>query len=72
MWETCAIELQVKLPRTVAVELEEVQRTNPELLSRMLTYAVARRRIFDRLVVSGLHAHSPVAKLDTSRGTTLP
>jgi hypothetical protein len=70
MWEPCAVDLRVKLPRTVAVELEEVQRTDPELLSRMLTYAVARRRIFDRLVLNGLHGHS--AKLDTPRGTVLP
>ena len=28
MWETCAIDLKVQLPRTVAVELEEVQ-VNP-------------------------------------------
>lgn len=71
MWDTCAIDLKVKLPRKVAVELEEVQRTDPELLSRMLTYAVARRRIFDRLVVAGMHAHN-VGKLDTARGTILP
>lgn len=71
MWETCAIDLKVKLPRTVAVELEEVQRTDPEMLSRMLTYALARRRIFDRLVVTGLHGHG-AGKLDTARGTILP
>lgn len=72
MWETCAIDLKVKLPRTVAVELEEVQRTDPEMLSRMLTYALARRRIFDRLVVTGLHGHGGTGKLDTARGTILP
>ena len=72
MWETCAIDLKVKLPRTVAVELEEVQRTDPELLSRMLTYAVARRRIFDRLVIAGLHGHGGAGKLDTAEGTVLP
>ena len=72
MWEPCAIDLKVKLPRTVAVELEEVQRTDPELLSRMLTYAVARRRIFDRLVVAGLKGHPAAENLDTSRGTVLP
>jgi hypothetical protein len=71
MWDTCAIDLKVKLPRKVAVELEEVQRTDPELLSRMLTYAVTRRRIFDRLVVAGLHARN-VGKLDTAQGTILP
>ena len=68
MWETCAVDLQVQLPRTVAAELEQVQRTDPELLSRMLLYAVSRRRIFDRMVIAGLHAE----KLDTARGTALP
>lgn len=68
MWETCAVDLQVQLPRTVAAELEQVQRTDPEMLSRMLMYAVARRRIFDRMVIAGLRAE----KLDTARGTALP
>lgn len=68
MWETCAVDLQVRLPRTVAAEVEQVQRNDPEMLSRMLMYAVARRRIFDRMVVAGLHAE----KLDTPRGTALP
>jgi hypothetical protein len=72
MWDTCAIDLTVKLPRTVAQEVAEVQRTDPELLSRMLTYAVVRRRIFDRLVVAGLHGRPGVVKLDTARGTNLP
>lgn len=68
MWETCAVDLQVQVPRTIAAELEQVQRNNPEMLSRMLMYAVARRRIFDRMVVASLHAE----KLDTPRGTVLP
>ena len=68
MWDTCAIDLQVQVPRTVAEELENVQRTNPEMLSRMLMYAVARRRIFDRMVIAGLTTE----KLDTARGTVLP
>lgn len=50
MWDTCAVDLKVELPSTVARELEEVQREDPEVLSRMLMYTVARRRIFERLV----------------------
>ena len=68
MWETCAVDLQIQLPRMVAAEVEQVQRNDPEMLSRMLTYAVARRRIFDRMVLASLHAE----KLDTPRGTALP
>ena len=29
MWDTCAVDLRVNLPRTVAAEVEEVQRNDP-------------------------------------------
>jgi hypothetical protein len=50
MWDTCAIDLRVQLPTSLAVQVREVQEQEPELLSRMLMYAMARRTIFDRLV----------------------
>ena len=50
MWDTCAIDLRVQLPTSVALQVQEVQEQEPELLSRMLMYAMARRTIFDRLV----------------------
>ena len=50
MWDTCAVELRVQLPRSVAVEVEQVQRTDPELLSRLVFYAMTRRTIYDTLV----------------------
>lgn len=53
MWETCAVELKVRLPRSVAAEVEEVQRRDPEMLSRMLLYAIARRTMFDHLATRG-------------------
>lgn len=49
MWETCAVELRIRLPEPLAAEVEEVQRQDPEMLSRMLAYAMARRTIFDHL-----------------------
>lgn len=49
MWETCAVDLRVSLPKSVAAEVEKVQRTDPEMLSRMVYYAVTRRTIFDHL-----------------------
>lgn len=52
MWDTCAVELKVRLPRPVAAEVEEVQRRDPEMLSRMLFYAMTRRTIFDHLAGS--------------------
>jgi len=55
MWDTRAVELRVNLPGTVAAELEEVQRRDPELLSRIVYYAMTRRTIFDHLAAhSGL------------------
>ncbi len=52
MWETCAVELRVRLPRPVAAEVEEVQRRDPDLLSRLVLYAVTRRTIYDQLTAS--------------------
>jgi hypothetical protein len=49
MWDSCAVELKVHLPRPVAAEVEEVQRRDPEMLSRILLYALTQRRIFDHL-----------------------
>jgi hypothetical protein len=49
MWETRAVELRVSLPTPVAAEVEEVQRSDPEMLSRILLYVLARRTIYDQL-----------------------
>jgi hypothetical protein len=49
MWETRSVELNVSLPRDIAAQLEEVQRTDPELLSRMITYGLTRRAIYRKL-----------------------
>lgn len=49
MWETCPVDLRLNLPRPVADELAEVQRKDPEMLSRLVMYAVARRTIYDHL-----------------------
>ena len=50
MWDTCAVDLRVHLPKSVAVEVEQVQRNDPEMLSRILFYAMTRRTIYDTLV----------------------
>jgi hypothetical protein len=49
MWETCAVDVRVWLPAAVAAEVEEVQREDPEMLSQMLVYALARRTMFHHL-----------------------
>ncbi len=52
MWETCAVDLRVNLPRSLAAEVEEVQRRDPEMLSRLMLYMLTRRTIFDHLTQS--------------------
>lgn len=47
--ETCAVSLSVELPRAVAMEVEEVQKRDPEFLSRILMYGLTRRAIYEGL-----------------------
>jgi len=56
MGETCAVSLSVELPRDVAAEIEEVQRRDPEVLSRILMYGLTRRAIYQRLSREGVAA----------------
>jgi hypothetical protein len=49
MWETCSVQLNVRLPRDIAVQAEEVQRTDPEFLSRVVLYGLTRRSIYRQL-----------------------
>lgn len=49
MWETCSVELNVRLPRDIAAQAEEVQKTDPEFLSRVILYGLTRRAIYDKL-----------------------
>lgn len=51
--DTCAVELRVELPRALAAEVEEVQRENPAILSRILLYGLTRRAIYDGLSRGG-------------------
>jgi hypothetical protein len=49
MAETCAVELQVRLPQSLADEVERVKEADPDALSRIVAYGVTRRAIFDHL-----------------------
>lgn len=49
MWETCSVQLNVRLPRDVAAQAEEVQLTDPEFLSRVVLYGLTRRSIYRHL-----------------------
>jgi hypothetical protein len=49
MWETCSVHLSVRLPRDIAEQAEEVQKTDPEFLSRVIMYGLTRRSIYRHL-----------------------
>jgi hypothetical protein len=49
MWETCSVQLKVRLPRELAQEAEEVQKSDPEFLSRVVLYGLTRRSIYQHL-----------------------
>jgi hypothetical protein len=49
MWETCSVQLNVRLPRDIAAEAEEVQKSDPEFLSRVVLYGLTRRSIYRHL-----------------------
>jgi hypothetical protein len=49
MWETRSVQLNVRLPRDLAAQAEEVQRTDPEFLSRVVLYGLTRRSIYRHL-----------------------
>ncbi len=49
MWETRAVQLNVRLPRDIAAQAEEVQNSDPEFLSRVVLYGLTRRSIYQHL-----------------------
>lgn len=53
MWETCSVQLTVRLPRDIAEQAEEVQKTDPEFLSRVILYGLTRRSIYRHLREQG-------------------
>ena len=49
MWETRSVQITVQLPHDIAEQAEEVQRTDPEFLSRVMLYGLTRRSIYRHL-----------------------
>ena len=49
MWNTRSVQLNVRLPNDVASEAEEVQRSDPDFLSRVIQYGLTRRSIYHGL-----------------------
>ena len=59
MSESRSVNLVLSLPSQLADEVERVQRTNPELLVRVIEYGMIRRAVFDHLEgVLALHRSS--------------
>ena len=49
MWETRSVQINVRLPWEMAAQAEEVQRTDPDFLSRVILYGLTRRSIYRSL-----------------------
>jgi hypothetical protein len=49
MWETRSVQINVRLPKDIAAQAEEVQRADPEFLSRVILYGLTRRSIYRHL-----------------------
>ena len=49
MWNTRSVQLNVRLPNDIAEEAEEVLRTDPDFLGRIIQYGLTRRSIYRRL-----------------------
>ena len=49
MWETRSVQINVSLPRDMAAQAEEVMKTDPDFLSRVILYGLTRRSIYRHL-----------------------
>jgi hypothetical protein len=49
MSETYWVSLNVQLPRDIALQAEELQRSHPEFLAQVVLYGLARRSIYHKL-----------------------
>lgn len=59
MWEMCSVQLNVRLPRDIAAQVEEVQRNDPEFLSRVVLYGLTRRSIYRHLREQSARSDAP-------------
>ncbi len=46
MWETCSVQINVELPRDIAEQAEEIKRTDPDFLNRVVLHGFTRRSIY--------------------------
>ncbi len=64
MWETRSVQLSVRLPRDIADQAEEVQKNDPEFLSRVVLYGLTRRSIYRHLREN--HDDAPDQELESA------
>ncbi|MDE2795819.1 MAG: hypothetical protein OXL34_13445 [Gemmatimonadota bacterium] len=73
MWNTRSVQLNVRLPQDVAAEAEEVQRSDPDFLSRIVQYGLTRRAIYRSLrEVEEREAAVTPLSVDTAPGFLQP
>lgn len=53
MSETCSVQLNVNLPPEIAEQVQEVQESDPEFLSRVVLYGLTRRSVYRHLQEDG-------------------
>jgi len=70
MWETRSVQLSVQLPRDIAAQAEEVQRTDPDFLSRVVLYGLTRRSIYRHLREADRGIATDAAVQDVARPTS--
>ena len=59
-----AVDLRVDLPADIADQVEEVQRTDPEMLGRMVHYLMLRKTVFGLLSERFRHDPHGVTQTD--------
>lgn len=73
MWNTRSVQLNVRLPNDLAAEAEEVQRSDPDFLSRVVQYGLTRRSIYRRLRdAEGGHGNPVSHSADSNSGFAHP
>ena len=73
MWNTRSVQLNVRLPNDLAAEAEEVQRSDPDFLSRVVQYGLTRRSIYRRLrEAEGCHGNPVSHSADSGGGFAHP
>ena len=62
MWDSREVTLTLLLPHDIADQAEEVQKTDPEFLSRVVLYGLTRRSIYREI------RDETVGKIDLEEG----